>query len=137
MEGGALGSGGGVAVEEGEELGSLGGLEIGLGFLLFGGELGLRRLTVEPEGEDAVPVAGPLVEGGDVAIHAEVAGTEREWLRGVRQQQGDHVGEAGGFRGLAAGQVAGGAVEGEVVTGGSGGVAGGEGELGEGVELGC
>ncbi len=131
----ALGCGGESLVELGEELGGLGAMEVALGFGGFGVVLGLRRGAVEPEREDAVPVAGALVEGGDIAIEGEVAGAEGDGLVGRGEQQVDEAGEACLGGGFAGGQRARSGGEGEVVAGGFGVVVDGGGERGEGVEV--
>ena len=70
-------SGGGKAlVEHGEQLGGFFAMEVRSGLLLFIMELRSRVLRVEPERENAVEVAGPAVERGDVLIEREIAGAK-------------------------------------------------------------
>ena len=137
---GARGGGGEALVEDGEQLGGLGAVEVRGGFELFGMELGGGVLGVEPEGEDAVEVAGAGVEGSDVLVEPDIACAERE--RSVRraQQEVDEAGEAGLFGSLGGrlrcgGELAGGGSEGEVEARGGGVVAGAVEQRGEGVEL--
>src|SRR5450759_3389953 len=62
-------------------------MEVGYGALLFLGVLRSRLRGVEEQRKNAVQIAGPLIHGGDVAIHGELAGTEsNRRLRSGQQQ---------------------------------------------------
>ena len=142
VKGGTLGGGGVAAIDFGEELGGFGAVEVGLGFGGFGDVFRLGVGAVEPQGEYAVPVAGALVEGGDVAVEGEVVGAECEGLAGRAaggwgggEQEMDKGGEAGLGGGFSVCQSALGAGEGEVIPGYFGVVLGEGGEVGEGVEV--
>ncbi len=120
MKRGAFRGGWVSPVELAEEFGCFGAMEVALGFGGLGVVLGFGGGAVEPEREDAVPVAGPSIEGGDVAVEGEIAGSESEWLIGCGEQQADERGEPGLRCGFSAGERAGGGGEGEVVAGGLG-----------------
>ena len=118
VEGGALLGLGEVVVKLGEEFGGFGAVKVGFGFGGLGAVLGGGGFAVEPEGEDAVPVAGTLVEGGDVAVKGEVAGAEGDGLVGRGEEDVDEGGEAGLSGRFACREGAGGGGQGVVVTGG-------------------
>ena len=132
-----LGRGGEPSIEFGEELSGFRAMEVALGFGVFRDVFGLRRGAVEPEREDAVPVAWALVQRGDIAVESEVLRAQGERLscssggggsvfgRGAVprggtgfEQDGDEAGEAGLGGGFAVGESALRRSEGEVVPGG-------------------
>ena len=103
VERGAFRRGGKTPVEIREQFCGFRAMEVALrprGFRLV---LGLRAFAVEPQREDAVPVAGPLVEGGDVAIQREGLGADCERLLGGIKKDVDEAGEANLGSGFAVG----------------------------------
>jgi hypothetical protein len=125
VEGGAARGLGEARVEDTEEFGGGGAVEVGDGFAFRIAQVVRRVLAVEDERDDAVPEAGIGIEGGDVAVEGEIAAAEAEGLGGLLDEEVDEFGEAafagcrvgGGVGGVEAAGGFFGALDGVVVAG--------------------